>query len=154
MATVTAAALASAIVRIDAAAQGVNAILVSCSTVPAGIAGAWTAWYTGWQTWKTMNSGLSDSNPGLSDIGDQALGYEYDVAGWQEIAASVCGAHLPVFVTDTQASGQNSVKTNVASILTGLKWLAGAVILGLITPPIIEAVKSIPKRIRKPPQET
>jgi hypothetical protein len=136
----TADAITSAIVRIDAAAQGVAAAFQNCPKLDAGTRQAWTLWYAGWQKWETANSGLGYFSSGLDSIGNQTLAYETDVAGWQTDADQICGADIPILVPESSIQPETSTPTDWAGTI---KWVAGAVIIGLITPPIIDAIKAV-----------
>lgn len=144
----TADAITSAIVRIDAAAQGVAAAFQTCPKLDASTRTAWAAWYAGWQKWETANSGLGYFSTGLAAIGNQALAYETDVAGWQTDADRICDANIPILVPESRIQPDTSTSPDWAGTI---KWVAGAVIIGLITPPIIEGIKALnPLRKRTP----
>ena len=132
----TAEDITSAIIRIDAAAQGVNSAFQSCPKLDAGTKHAWDAWYAGWQHWADTNNNLSHFTPELSSIGDQTIAYENDVAGWQEDADRICGAQIPILVPQTVSADT----AGWSHVLSAVKWVAGAVIAGLVIPPVVEAV--------------
>jgi hypothetical protein len=144
---VTAADITSAIVRIDAAAQGVNDAFNACPQLDAATKAAWTAWYTGWQAWETANKNLGYFTLGLPEIGNQAVAYESDVAGWQADADRLCGSSIPILETQSQAAEQNSALP--PSWVEAIKWIAGAVVVALVVPPIAEAIRSM-SPLRKP----
>jgi hypothetical protein len=141
---VTAEDISSAIVRIDAAAQGVNDVFAACPQLDAGTKAAWSAWYAGWQAWEKANNNLSYFTLGLPAIGNQAIAYENDVAGWQEDADRICSASIPVLVTQTKIADQNAALGpgwNMA--LDALKWIVGAVVLAVVVPPIAESIRGV-----------
>lgn len=153
---VTAEDISSAIVRIDAAAQGVNDVFSSCPDLDAGTKAAWTAWYTGWQAWEKQNSNLGYFTLGLPAIGNQAIAYENDVSGWQQDADRICNVSIPVLTTQTTVADQNAALApgwNLA--LDAVKWIAGAVALAIVVPPIVESIRGVlPERAKKNEEET
>jgi hypothetical protein len=130
--------LTGAIIRIDAAARGVDGVFATCVQLDAGTKQAWSAWYTGWQQWVELNKNLSAAAPGLEGISRQIASYESDVAGWQEDADAVCSAQIPVLVTQAPSKTHGRWEP----ILGTVRWVAGAVIISMLVPPITEAVRS------------
>lgn len=140
---VTAGDITSDIIRIDAAAQGVDAIFKACPNLDAGTQQAWAAWYAGWQKWADVNKDVSNLQFGLPAIGNQAVDYENEVKTWQQKANDVCGSQIPIFATQNDAADQNAqLGSGVDSALSAAKWIAGAVIAALIVPPIVETIKA------------
>lgn len=139
---VTAEDIESAIIRIDAAAAGVNDVFnASCPKLDAGTKEAWTAWYTGWQQWAALNNNLSYLTLGLPAIGNQAVAYENDVAGWQQDADQICGSQIPILVSQTKIADQNvDVPKGWNMAFDAVKWLSAAVIAALVIPPLVETI--------------
>ena len=118
----------STIVRIDAAARGVNAVFQQCPALDPGTQQAWSAWYAGWKQFTAT-----------TEPADHLLAaYENDIAGWQADADQICNAHVPVLVPQLQ---QNTNAGRWESVLSTARWIAGAVIVALLVPPIVESVK-------------
>ena len=138
---VTAEDISSAIVRIDAAATGVNDIFSSCAALDVGTKQAWDAWYAGWQAWAEANKDLNYFTLGLPAIGNQAVAYESDVAGWQGDADRICGASVPILETQAQVADQNTALTD--HVLAAVKWIAGAVVVAIVVPPIANAIRRL-----------
>jgi hypothetical protein len=146
---VTAADIASAILRINGAAQGVSAIFANCTGLDAGTRAAWTAWYADYQQWATTNDDLGYFTLGLPQIGNQTVAYESDVAQWQTIANQKCGTTIPVLVPQTDIANTNaSLPSGTADALKYGAILAGIIVLGLIAVPIVGAVRDVASRKR------
>ena len=148
---VTAEDIQSAIIRINAAALGVNAIFTNCTQLDASTKSAWTAWYTGWQAWSAANNNLSYFTLGLPAIGNQAVAYENDIAGWQQDADRMCGASVPVLVPQTTIANQNTSILGLETVLSAVKWIAASVALAIVVPPIVEAFHT--HVLRRPPKK-
>lgn len=138
---VTAEDITSAIVRIDAAATGVSDVFSNCPNLDVGTKQAWGAWYAGWQTWAEQNKDLNYFTLGLPAIGNQAVAYESDIAGWQQDANQICGSFIPVLETQTEVAEANSAIP--PSWLAAVKWIAGAVVVAIVVPPIANAIRRL-----------
>ena len=141
---VTAEDIASSIIKTNAAAQGVDAIFSSCTALDAGTKSAWTAWYTGWQAWAKENDDLGYLTLGLPAIGNQAVSYEGDVAGWQTTANRICGSSVPVLVPQPDAANENAgLPGNYDGLITAAKWIAAAVVVVTVAPPVFRAIAEV-----------
>jgi len=147
---VTAEDISSSIIKTGAAASGVDAIFANCPALDADTKAGWTAWYTGWQSWAAANNDLGYFTLGLPAIGNQAVAYEADIASWQQIANRVCGSQVPVLTLQTDIADQNAGVS--ASSLSAIKWIAGAVIVALVIPPIVQALSTRRAAIRAKPE--
>jgi hypothetical protein len=151
---VTAEDITSAIVRIDAAAQGVNDVFASCTQLDPGTKEAWSTWYAGWQQWAETNKDLNYFTLGLPAIGNQAVAYEDDIAGWQGDADRICNAQIPILQSQTSIANRNAELGGWSTVVSAIRWVAGAVIVALIVPPIVEMAHVYSASRRKPTQET
>lgn len=139
---VTAHDITEAIVRIDAAAKGLDGVFQQCAAKmhPETIT-AWNAWYDGWKTWANDNKDLGYLTLGLPQIGNQAVGYEADIAGWQAVANRDCKADIPILQSQPDVAGRN---TDVPqSWITFAKWTAVAVVALVAVPPLVRGVEAL-----------
>ena len=87
--------LTGSIIRVDAAARGVNSIFAACTQIDAGTKQAWSAWYAGWQKWADTNKDVHSLQSGFPAISDQVVNYENEIKAWQQEANDLCGAQNP-----------------------------------------------------------
>ncbi len=148
---VTNADISSAILRIDGAAKGVDAIFASCATLDAGTKAAWSDWYAAWQEWATANDDLGYFTLGLAEIGNQAVGYESDVAQWQTIANQKCGSQVPVLVPETDVANANASIPSTWS--KAIPWIVGGIALVVVAPPLLGWAREASARRQGAPEK-
>ena len=156
---VTAADITSAITQVSGDASGLDSVFQSCTALGAGTKAAWTAWYSGWQTFAAANSNLGYFTLGLPDIGDEVVSYQTELAGWQQTANSKCGTSLPVITTIPQVADQNlALPSSWSPALLAVKWVAIAVVAVMVIPPITsavsDAIRVMPHRTKRTKKES
>lgn len=141
---VTAEDISSSIIKTDAAAQGVDAVFASCGALDGGTKAAWGAWYAGWKQWAAQNRDLGYLTLGLPAIGNQAVAYEGDISGWQSTANRVCGTSIPVLQPQTDIADRNAgLSQGWDGLITAAKWIAAAVVVVTVVPPLVSGVSSV-----------
>lgn len=116
--------------RLQPSMLATDAAVKTCDKLSPGEREAWRVWFAAWSVWyATPEPWLF----GASNEYDETQVYEAQLAAWQEQLRTKCAIPGPV------------VKDETTLDLSGLKWVAGAVIVGALAYTIGPLVRSIGK---------
>ncbi len=103
--------------RLQPSMLATNAAVKTCDKLAPGERQAWEVWYAAWLVWyATPEPWLF----GAANEYDETQVYEAQLASWQEQLRTKCNVPGPI------------VKDETAVDLSGLKWVAAAVIVGAL----------------------
>jgi len=116
--------------RLQPSMLATNAAVKTCTALSTGEREAWRIWFAAWSVWyATPEPWLF----GASNEYDETQVYEAQLAAWQEQLRQKCTIPGPV------------VKDETTLDLSGLKWVAGAIIVGAVAYTIGPLVRSLKK---------
>jgi hypothetical protein len=124
---VTAEAITSALIKLDAAAAQTDAAVTACSKIDPQQRAAWQSWYAGYQKFSTANQNHGYFALGLAEIGDEVVAYSDELAQWHAQLEPICGNMSP-YVSESEAAQPGSV----TDVVTKVTWLAGILLAGYV----------------------
>jgi len=112
---VTAHDISSALDKLDAAAAGLNAAVISNpSAIPPAMLAQWNIWFSGYQKFSADNHDLFPLTLGLANIGDEVVGYQNELQDWQSKLKQYIEVYQPMPRTTAEGSGLSDVELGIA----------------------------------------